>query len=60
VIYTIMSDEQQRQKPKCPRPFGFAAKIAAGFVERLDRISDTLLALLLPGERFWPQRGSRK
>jgi len=37
-----------------------AAKIAAGFVEGLDRISDTLFALLLPGERFWLQRGSRK
>jgi hypothetical protein len=37
-----------------------AAKIAAGFVEGLDRIADTLFALLLPVERFWPQRGSRK
>jgi undecaprenyl pyrophosphate phosphatase UppP len=25
------------------------AKIAAGFVERLDRIADTLFAFLLPG-----------
>jgi hypothetical protein len=37
-----------------------AAKIAAGFVEGLDRIADTLFALLLPGERFWLQRGPRK
>jgi hypothetical protein len=36
------------------------AKIAAGFVEELDRMLDTLFALLLPGVLFWPQRGSRK
>jgi hypothetical protein len=35
-------------------------KIAAGFVEGLDRIADTLFALLLPSERFWLQRGSQK
>jgi hypothetical protein len=35
-------------------------KIAAGFVEGLDRIADTHFALLLPSERFWLQRGSRK
>jgi hypothetical protein len=29
-----------------------AAKIAAGFVERLDRMLDTLFALLLPGSDF--------
>jgi hypothetical protein len=37
-----------------------AAKIAAGFVEALDRIADTLFALLLPGARFWLQRATRK
>ena len=58
VIYPIMSDEQRRQRPKGPRPLRVAAKIAAGFVEGLDRIADTLFALLLPGERFWLQRGS--
>src|SRR6266571_8578199 len=36
-----------------------AAKIATGFAERLDRIADTLVAFLLPGPRFWPQRDLR-
>jgi len=40
--------------------FQVASKIAAGFVEELDRVADTLFTLLLPGERFWLQRGSRK
>ena len=52
VIYTIMN--------AVPASFQVAAKIAAGFVEGLDRMADTLFALLLPGERFWLQRGSRK
>jgi len=39
-----------------PASFQVAAKIAAGFVEELDRMADTLFALLLPGERFWLQR----
>ena len=60
MIYTIMSDEQRRQRSKGPRPFGLQRKIAAGFVEGLDRMADTLFALLLPGKRFWLQRGSRK
>ena len=60
MIYTIMSDEQQRQRPKGPRPFGLQRKSSPGFVEELDRIADTLFALLLPGERFWLQRGSWK
>jgi hypothetical protein len=38
VIYTIMSDEQQRQRPKGPRPFGLQRKSPPGFVEGLDRI----------------------
>jgi hypothetical protein len=38
VIYTIMSDEQQRQRAKKPASPRVAAKIAAGFVEGLDRI----------------------
>jgi BMFP domain-containing protein YqiC len=33
--------------------------MAAGFVERLDRIPDTLFAFLLPGGHFRAQRGSR-
>jgi hypothetical protein len=56
----IMSDEQQRQRAKGPASLRVVPKIAAGFVERLDRIADTLFAFLLPGPRFWPQRGSRK
>jgi hypothetical protein len=58
VIYTIMSDEQRRQRSKRPASLRVAAKIAAGFVEGLE--ADTLFAPLLPGKRFWLQRGSRK
>jgi hypothetical protein len=54
----IMSDEQRRQRPKRSASLWVAAKIAAGFVERLDRMPDTLFAFLLPEWRFWPQRGS--
>jgi hypothetical protein len=39
-------------RAEMPASFQVAAKIAAGFVEALDRIADTLFALLLPGERF--------
>jgi hypothetical protein len=60
VIYTIMSDEPTTPAAERPASFRVAAKIAAGFVEGLDRMADTLFALLLPGERFWLQRGSRK
>jgi hypothetical protein len=35
-----------------PASLRVAAKIAAGFVEGLGRISDTLFALLLPGSDF--------
>jgi hypothetical protein len=52
VIYTIMSDEQRHQRPKGPRPFGLRRKSPPGFVERLDRIADTLVAFLLPERRF--------
>jgi hypothetical protein len=38
VIYTIMSDEQQRQRPKGPRPLGLQPKSPPGIVEGLDRI----------------------
>jgi len=34
--------------------------VAAKIAEGLDRIPDTLFTLLLPGRRFWLQRGSRK
>jgi hypothetical protein len=54
----IMSDEQRRQRPKDPRPFGLRRKSPPGFVERLDRMLDTLFAFLPPVQRFWPQRGS--
>jgi hypothetical protein len=60
VIYTIMSDEQRRPAVERPASLRVAAKIAAGFVEGLDRIADTLFALLLPRERFCLQRGWRK
>src|SRR6516164_4030144 len=33
VIYTIMSDEQQRQRPKCPRPFRLQRKSPPGLSE---------------------------
>ena len=36
-----------------------AAKMAGRFVERLDRIADTLIAFLLPAGHFRSQRGSR-
>src|ERR1700756_1703934 len=58
-----LSDHERRATmPAAERPASLrvAAKIAAAFVEGLDRIADTLFALLLPGERFWLQRGSRK
>jgi hypothetical protein len=60
VIYPIMSDEQRRQRPKGPRPFGLRRKSLPGSSKGLDRIADTLFALLLPGARFWLQRGSWK
>jgi len=60
VIYTIMSDEQQRQWPKGPRPFGLQRKSPSGSSKGSTVFPDTLFALLLPGERFWLQRGSRK
>jgi hypothetical protein len=44
VIYTIMSDEQRRQRPEGTASFQVAAKIAAGFVEELDRMVDTLFS----------------
>jgi hypothetical protein len=56
----IMSDEQRRHSGRKARvPSGYGEN-RRGFVEGLDRIADTLFALLLPGVRFWRQRGSRK
>jgi phosphotransferase system IIA component len=52
-------DEPTTPAAERPASFQVAAKIA-GFVEELDRVADTLFALLLPGEGFWLQRGSRK
>jgi hypothetical protein len=60
VIYTIMSDEQRRQRPKGPRPFGLRRKSPPGSSKGSTVWLDTLFTLLLPGERFWPQRGSWK
>jgi hypothetical protein len=54
VIYTIMGDEQRHQRLKRAAFLRVAAKIATGFVERLDRIPDTLFAFLVPGPRFCP------
>jgi hypothetical protein len=51
-----LSDHERRATtPAAERPASrrVAAKIAAGLVQGLDRIADTLFALLLPGERFW-------
>jgi hypothetical protein len=51
----LYDHERRTTTPAAERPASFqvAAKIAAGFVEELDRMPDTLFALLLPGERFW-------
>jgi hypothetical protein len=48
----LYDHERRTTTPAAERPASFqvAAKIAAGFVEELDRIADTLFALLLPGE----------
>jgi hypothetical protein len=53
----VTSNDASGRKARAPWA---AAKIAAGFVEGLDRIADTLFALLLPGQRFWLQYGSWK
>jgi hypothetical protein len=55
-----MSDEQRRQRPKGPRPFGLQRKSPPGSSKGSTVWPDTLFALLLPGERFWLQRGSQK
>jgi hypothetical protein len=51
-----LSDHERRATTLAaerPASLRVAAKIAAGLVQGLDRIADTLFALLLPGERFW-------
>jgi hypothetical protein len=60
VIYPIMSDEQRRQRPKGPRPFGLQRKSPPVSSEGSTVWPDTLFTLLLPGERFCLQHGSRK
>jgi hypothetical protein len=60
VIYPIMRTSNDAGGRKARVPTRVAVKIAAGFVEGLDRIVDTLFTLLLPGGRFSLQRGSRK
>jgi hypothetical protein len=58
-----LSDHERRTTtPAAERPASLrvAAKIAAGFVEELDRMADALFALLLPRERFWLKCGLRK
>jgi hypothetical protein len=52
VIYTIMSDEQRRQRPKCPRPFGLRRKSRPGSSRGSIVFPDTLFAFLLPGHDF--------
>ena len=50
-----LTDHERRvTTPAAERPASLrvAAKMAAGFVERLDRIADTLFAFLLPGRPF--------
>jgi hypothetical protein len=54
----IMSDEQRRQRPKDPRPFGLRRKSPPGSSKGSTVFPDTLFAFLLPERRFWPQRGS--
>jgi hypothetical protein len=54
----IMSDEQRRQRPKDPRPFGLRRKSSPGSSKGSTVFPDTLCAFLLPERRFWPQRGS--
>jgi hypothetical protein len=54
-----MSDEQRRQRPKGP-PFGLQRKSPPGSSKGSIVFPDTLFTLLLPGKRFWLQRGSRK
>jgi len=41
-------------------PFGLQRKSPPGSSMGLTVFPDTLFALLLPGARFWLQRGSRK
>ena len=60
MIYTIMSDEQQRQRLKGPRPSRVAAKIAAGFVEGLDRIVEIRSSPLSCPAAILAASGSRK
>jgi hypothetical protein len=52
VIYAIMSDEQQRQQLKGPRPFGLQRKSPPGSSKGSTVFPDTLFALLLPGSDF--------
>src|SRR6202007_1200297 len=58
----LYDHERRATTPAVERPASLrvAAKIAAGVVEGLDPMADTLFAPLLPGARFWLQRGSRK
>jgi hypothetical protein len=55
-----MSDEQRRQQPKGPPPYRLQRKSPPDSSKGSTVFPDTLFALLLPGERFWLQRGSRK
>jgi hypothetical protein len=54
VIYTIMRDEQRRQRPKEPRPFGLRRKSPPDSPKGFDRIADMLFAFLLPERAILP------
>jgi len=60
VIYMIMSDKQRRQRAKGPCPSGLQRKSRPSSSQGSTVFPDTLFAFLLPGPRFWLQRGSRK
>jgi hypothetical protein len=51
-MWGIGGERQRTHRPKIAASLRVAAKMAAGFVERLDRIPDTLFAFLLPGRPF--------
>jgi len=50
----IMTDKQQRQRPKGPRPSGLRRKSPPGSSTGSTVFPDTFFTHLLPGERFWP------
>jgi len=59
MIRAIISDEQRRQRPKFARPFGLQRKSPPGASKGSTVLPGTIVAFLLPGRRFWLQRGPR-